>query len=78
MPYIKIAFVVFMLLIVSLSSCQKENRCKLQPEIGEGRANFTKYYFDHSTKKCKAFIWGGSGGVVSFETKEECELCGCQ
>ncbi|MBA4146415.1 MAG: proteinase inhibitor I4 serpin, partial [Cytophaga sp.] len=28
-------------------------------------------------KKCKEFIWGGCGGVVPFETLEECKG-GCQ
>lgn len=71
---ILIAFIFSM----SLSACQKQDLCSLKPEIGTCRAIFTKYYFDHSTKKCEAFIWGGCGGVVPFETKEECEMCGCK
>lgn len=43
------------------------------PEAGECRAAFEIYYFDQSTQSCQKFIWGGCGGVVPFETLEECQ-----
>ncbi|SVC52991.1 uncharacterized protein METZ01_LOCUS305845 [marine metagenome] len=35
-------------------------------------AAFPRYYYDQNEKKCMKFIWGGCGGVVPFETMEEC------
>jgi len=52
-----------------------KNRCSLKPDQGPCKGLFTKYYFDPVSKECKEFIWGGCGGVVPFETKEECEKC---
>jgi hypothetical protein len=37
-----------------------------------------KYYFDPVEEKCKQFTWGGMGGIVPFQTLEECEACGCE
>jgi hypothetical protein len=51
--------------------------CALKPETGQCRAAFPKYYFDASTRSCRQFIWGGCGGVVPFETLEDCtQACG--
>jgi hypothetical protein len=76
----KILSIAFIAILVSfaISACQKENICSLKPEIGPCFAIFTKYYFDHSTNKCEEFTWGGCDGVVPFETKVECEMCGCK
>ena len=80
MPSKTILILTFIAIIVSisLSACEKKEQCNLKPEAGNCYAIFTKYYFDHSTKKCETFIWGGCDGVVPFETKEECEKCGCK
>lgn len=65
--------------VISLSACQKEKEeCTLAPETGSCNAAFSRYYFNNSTKKCEVFTWGGCDGVVPFETKEECEKCGCK
>jgi hypothetical protein len=73
---------IFFLVVfaISLSACQKEKQeCTLEPETGSCNAAFIRYYFNNSTKKCETFIWGGcNDGVVPFETKEECEMCGCK
>jgi len=51
----------------------------MMPDAGICQAAFPKYYFDKTEKKCKVFIWGGCGGVVRFETLQECEQqCGCR
>ena len=51
--------------------------CSLKPDVGGCKAYFPKYYYDAETQKCKQFIWGGCGGVVPFETLEECQdTCG--
>jgi hypothetical protein len=52
------------------------SRCGLVPETGPCKAAFKKYYFDKIEKKCKEFTWGGCGGVVPFNTLEECKSCG--
>ena len=51
------------------------SKCELVPEAGPCKAYFKKYYFDKSEGKCKEFVWGGCGGVVPFETLEECKSC---
>ncbi len=60
----------------SLTECQ--TKCNLLPDSGGGIATISKYYFDKNEKKCKFFIWKGNGGVIPFETLEECESCGCE
>ena len=72
-----------LLLMVSLiqckDDCEKIDNCYLEPDPGPCFAAFTKYYFDKVEKKCKPFTWGGCGGVVPFDTLDECKsgcLCG--
>lgn len=43
-----------------------------KPESGRCRAAFTRYWFDERAGSCQAFIWGGCGGTVPFETLEAC------
>lgn len=47
-------------------------KCSLKPETGPCKALFKKYYYDAGSKTCKSFIWGGCGGVVPFDTLEDC------
>jgi Kunitz/Bovine pancreatic trypsin inhibitor domain len=78
-----ITLVAFILLISI--SCQKEDenpceqspKCSLEPDSGMCLAAFPKYYFDKTEGKCKQFMWGGCGGVVPFNTLEECRQCEC-
>lgn len=52
------------------------DRCKLRPDPGPCKGLFEKYYFDATKGSCEVFFYGGCGGVVPFETMEECEsLC---
>ena len=44
----------------------------LVPDPGPCEAAMPKYYYDPATRMCKEFLWGGCGGVVPFETMEEC------
>jgi len=69
------------LLVISCKEedCFTSDRCELEPDPGMCQAYFQKYYFDETEKKCKVFIWGGCGGVVPFESLEECEnKCHCK
>ena len=60
-------------------NCHQSDRCFLEPESGVCLAAIPRYYYDRSEKKCKQFTWGGCGGVVPFETLQECEnACGCK
>lgn len=52
-----------------------KTKCSLKPDRGPCKGNFTRYYYDPLSNECKEFVWGGCGGVVPFETKEECEKC---
>jgi hypothetical protein len=49
------------------------SRCQLDPNQGPCQEPVKKYYFDRKTKSCRPFLWGGCGGVVPFETMDECE-----
>ncbi|HEY0653564.1 MAG TPA: BPTI/Kunitz domain-containing protein [Chryseosolibacter sp.] len=74
---------IMLILAIVLLSCEYnslpelvlDDRCILQPATGFCRASFQKYYYDQSEKKCKTFTWGGCGGVVPFNTLEECRVC---
>lgn len=58
--------------------CIKSDRCNLEPDPGLCEAYIPKYFYDNNDKTCKEFIWGGCGGVVPFDTMEECEeQCSC-
>ena len=47
--------------------------CQLKPESGQCRAAHQRYWFDADNGQCRAFIWGGCGGVVPFDTLEDCQ-----
>ena len=53
-------------------SLNSSNQCELEPDPGLCKAYFPKYYFDDETQTCQEFIYGGCGGVVPFDTVEEC------
>lgn len=74
----KVFFLILVIAVSFLSACEKKAVCTLTPETGNCFAAFPRYYFNNSTKKCEEFTWGGCGGLVPFETKEECEMCGCK
>ena len=57
--------------------CMQYGNCLLEPETGNCFASHHRYYFDPVEKKCEKFVWGGCGGVVPFETLEECIHCEC-
>ncbi|UJH66333.1 BPTI/Kunitz domain-containing protein [Allomuricauda sp. SCSIO 65647] len=64
-----------MCVFVSCSDDDPENPCGLEPEVGDCDAAIPKYYFDKEEQECKEFIWGGCGGVVPFDSMEECLDC---
>ena len=49
------------------------DRYALDPDPGHCEAAIVKYWYDRTERACKAFMWGGCGGVVPFETRKECE-----
>jgi hypothetical protein len=55
---------------VKLNNWKIADPCKLEPDPGLCKAYMPRYYYDDG---CKEFIWGGCGGVVPFETLEECQ-----
>ena len=69
---------IFLLLLIN---CDKDDpldeSCLLDPDPGLCQAAFPRYYYNSETEKCTQFLWGGCGGVVPFETLEECKnACG--
>jgi hypothetical protein len=55
----------------------QENPCLLLPDPGECEAAIPAWYFDQDFQTCAQFTWGGCGGVVPFETLEDCEAAAC-
>ena len=53
------------------------NPCTLNPDPGECEAVIQKYFFNQETQQCEDFSWGGCGGVVPFDSLEECEASAC-
>jgi hypothetical protein len=74
-----IAVLLFGLLMLngceSGDGCEVSPRCNLEPDPGPCKAIFSRYYFDKASGECKQFSWGGCGGVVPFETLEQCKKC---
>ncbi len=69
---------LIVLLIFAISGCNKENDKKnyaLEPDPGNCKASFPRYYYDRVDKMCKEFIWGGCGGTVPFDSMKECKAC---
>jgi len=50
-----------------------QERCNMKPDRGPCKGAFGRFYFDGATKKCTQFMYGGCGGVVPFETQEQCD-----
>lgn len=71
-------YIFFMAALLALSGCQASEerlpeQCFLKPESGRCRAAIERYWFDPQSATCKAFIWGGCGGTVPFETMQDCQ-----
>jgi hypothetical protein len=64
--------------ITKEDDCLQPDSCYIKPDPGLCKAYIVKYYYDAVEKKCKEFIWGGCGGVVPFETLEDCKTCECE
>ena len=45
----------------------------LEPDPGPCEAAIPRYYYDNEAQMCREFFWGGCGGVIPFETMEECQ-----
>ncbi len=58
--------------------CEKPAACELEPDPGICEAYMPRWYYDADAGRCKEFIYGGCGGTVPFETKEECKACQCK
>ena len=50
------------------------NRCELKGAYGSGNDAIRKFYFASSIKACKPFSWSGKGGLVPFDSVDECEM----
>lgn len=73
----KTCALILALLGLTLTGCQMRDslpeQCGEKPDSGMCRAAFTRYYHDGATGQCRAFIWGGCGGNVPFETMDNCQ-----
>ena len=54
-------------------SFQEIQACHYIPNAGICLAAIPKYYYDQEENECMEFTWGGCGGLVPFETLEDCE-----
>ncbi len=59
---------------IKINRVETVTSCNLKQEQGSCKAYFIKYYFDNNERKCMEFVWGGCGGVVPFDTLEECQF----
>ena len=68
------------LVALVLAGCQHSetlpDQCYEKPDSGMCRAAMTRYYYDPASGQCRAFIWGGCGGNVPFDTLDDCaQMC---
>lgn len=76
---ISVILIQLLSVIACKRNCAKSNRCDLKPDPGNCQAAIPKYYYNKWKNKAEQFVWGGCGGVVPFDTKEECEMqCVCK
>ena len=54
-------------------SFQEIQACYYIPHTGPCDAAFLRFYYDREENECSEFTWGGCGGLVPFETMEDCE-----
>ena len=54
-------------------SFEEIQKCYYTPNPGVCLAAITKYYFDQEENECLEFTWGGCGGLIPFETMDDCE-----
>ncbi|MFM8740224.1 MAG: BPTI/Kunitz domain-containing protein [Cytophagales bacterium] len=73
----KVFFWILLVQLLSCGDCDRPKACSLKPDAGFCMAAFKRYYYDSNQKKCKEFTWGGCGGVVPFNSLEECSKCLC-
>lgn len=66
-------FLNITIFILVLLPINRTEICAMAPEIGDGRASITRFFYDKSTGTCKEFFWGGFGGNKNnFNTLEDC------
>ena len=46
--------------------------CYLNPEPGPCFGYMPMYYYNQDSQSCEMFIYGGCGGLVPFQTYEDC------
>ena len=54
-------------------SFEEIQACYFIPHTGACLAVIPRYYFEQEENECLEFTWGGCGGLVPFETMEDCE-----
>ena len=48
--------------------------CTLQPETGNCRGSFVRYFYNQTTERCELFAYGGCGGNGNrFKDLQNCE-----
>lgn len=60
-----------------ITGAAQDDPCLLIPDPGPCEAAIPAWYFDADFQTCTPFTWGGCGGVVPFETLEDCEAAAC-
>ena len=79
MKYSKFMLLSLLGLLIFLSGCsddviEEKNPCEIKPVQGPCEALIYKFYYDQESQSCEEFFWGGCGGVVPFETMEDCKV----
>ena len=63
----------FILFAINVGIGFAQSPCDLEPDPGPCFAAIQAYYFNQDSQSCAEFTWGGCGGVVPFETLDECQ-----
>lgn len=80
-----IVFLFLLSIILSIVSCEKEKDCQdtnpvcieTPPTDELCEAYFQRWFYNNEIKSCEQVGYSGCS-QYGFETKEECENCGCE
>lgn len=79
------SFLFIAAMLAFVVSCENKNDCvntdpkcsELPPSDELCEAYFTSWFYDAEAKSCKQISYSGCS-FYGFETKDECEDCGCE
>jgi len=78
-------FLIISLFLTIAFACEKKQDCDDKDVVCQEtapidelcEAYFTRWFYNEETNSCEQIGYSGCG-AYGFETKEECENCGCE